>query len=155
MAEALATLAEVQAGLEWTLTDQEEDLATGALESLSDDARFYGTDRWIDDSAAPRQVLNIVIRACRRYLRNPDGFTTSRAGDETVTWTDRRQESGDAHFTDREIKMLGELGGGRSDLVSVELTTGPRKPALEGYVPVIAPDREKPFPFFGSDTEPW
>ena len=153
--EALATLAEVQAGLDWTLSETEEALAEGALEGLSDDARFYGTERWIDDSAAPRQVKNLVIRATRRFLRNPDAYTTSRAGDETVTWTDRRQESGEVHFTDREIKMLAELGGQRS-LVSVELTTGPRRAWTDGFVPVLGPgSREKPFPFFSHPTEPW
>jgi hypothetical protein len=154
--EDFATVEDVQAGLEWTLSASEETLCTGALTTLSGDARFYGRE-WFDRSDAPYQVHNLVVKACRRYLRNPDGYITSRAADETVTWTDRRQEAGEAHFTDREIEQLRSLGGNESQIHSAQLSAyGPRKNVQEGYVPVARDvGREKPFPFFSDDESPW
>jgi len=33
-------------------------------------------------------VRTLVLRCAARYMRNPDGYVTSRAGDETLTWSD-------------------------------------------------------------------
>jgi hypothetical protein len=154
--EDFATVAEIQAGLEWTLSEEETNLCEGALASLSSDARYYGRE-WFDKSEAPHQVHNIVVKATRRFLRNPDGYTTSRAADETVTWPDRKAEAGEANFTEREIKMLEKLGGNTTRLVSVQLSAyGPRRNVQEGYVPVARDvGHEKPFPFFSQDDSPW
>lgn len=149
----LASLAQVKDGLEWTLTTEEERVALAALDSLSEDARYYGSERWTDEANCPRQVHNTVLRATRRYLRNPDGYTVSRAGDETVQWSDRGSESGEATFTEREMKMLRDLGGGRPMLHSAPLMAhGPQRATATGYVPVE--NGEKPFPYYAGDG-PW
>lgn len=118
MVDDIATLEELEERIDWTLDDGEKRVATGALTDLSDDARFYGSDYW-DSIAAPRQVKSIVLRAAIRYLRNFEGFVQSRAGDETIIWTDDGSEAGTAHFNAREQKILAELAGRVTGLVSV------------------------------------
>lgn len=115
---AIASLPELQVRLEWDLDSGEQAIAQGALEDLSDDARFYGSQRW-DSETAPRQVKSLVLRAAVRYMRNPEGFVQSRAGDETVIWSDKGEDAGTAHFTEREQKILGAIAGRGQGLTSV------------------------------------
>ena len=160
MALELATLPELQARLDWQLDSGEQNVATSALEDLSDDARFYGSNRW-DSDTAPRQVKSLVLRAAVRHMRNPDGFVQSRAGDETIQWSDGGEDAGTAHFTQREEKMLAALAGRGSCLASVNVVAygptnrrGPRyiNPHTQdvsesiGYVP--AENGAAPLPFY-------
>lgn len=108
---ALATTDELAARLPFVMDTDEEREATGALEDLSDDARHYGRSTWDDPATVPAEVKNLVLRAAARHMKNPDGFTSSRAGDENVYWTDRGQDSGSATFTEAEIKKLKALSG--------------------------------------------
>jgi hypothetical protein len=148
-----AVLADVTATIEWTLTEDEERLAQGALESLSDDARFYGRP-WFNQGDAPRQVHNLVLKATRRYLRNPDGFTLSRAGDEATQWSDQGSAAGEAGFTPDEIKILRDLGGQRDSLRTAEsVAWGPIRTGPVGLVPVEGGG--KPFPLYNDDDGPW
>lgn len=150
--EPLATMDELVARLDWTLDEDEERLAESALEDLSDDARFHGSTTWIDATVAPRQVKSIVLRATVRYLRNPDGYITSRAGDETLGWTDRGEDAGSASFSAKETKMLRQISG-ISTLHSVPLTAwGPMKATSDGFVPVDNTANE-PFPLLLDDGE--
>lgn len=119
MADAIATLADLQARLDWELDLSEEGVAQGAIDDLSDDARFYGKSTW-DSTTAPRQVKSLVLRAAVRYVRNPDGYITSRAGDETVQWAEN-SDAGTAAFTEQERKMLAQIAGRGSGIVSVQL----------------------------------
>jgi hypothetical protein len=150
---ALASLSDLTDRLEWTLSDEEERVALGALEELSEMARYYGRPSW-DEVTAPRLVVNVVLAAAARFVRNPDGYHTSRAGDETLGWSDRGHDSGTAYFNDREVKMIRSLAGA-SGIVSVPVTAwNTVNPRLGGLVPTDSP-YEKKFPMFNSDDSPW
>lgn len=103
--ETLATLNDLKARIDWDLSEEEERIANGALEDLSEDARYYSGQDWRYDTAPP-YVRSLVLRAAARFLRNPEGFSQSRAGDETVMWGDRSRESDTAEFTPNEIDRL-------------------------------------------------
>jgi hypothetical protein len=132
---SLASVEEVQARLDWTLDDGERQVADGAITDLSDDARFYGSNSWTEANC-PRQVKNLVVRAAARFMRNPDGYVTSRAGDETVAWTDRKEDAGVATFTRQEQDQLAELAGNtRTGLTSVPMAAfGPTRKHTPRYV---------------------
>jgi hypothetical protein len=90
-------------------------------------------------------------------MDNPQGYTQSRAGDETLGWNDSQGENaGTVYFTDDERKLLTEIGGRKPGLVSAQVSAwnSVRRPVSAGLVPVDKPG-EKPFPMFGSDGEPW
>lgn len=142
--EPLATLAELAEGLEWTLSDEEERLATATLEDLSDDARHHGSEKWFDSQVAPQPVKRLVLRVARRYMRNPDGYVTSRAGDETLTWADQGERMGSAFFNEDEVKMLRSWAG-KGSLYSVPIYNGSSRTTASEYVPDS--DGHKPFPF--------
>lgn len=134
--EPFATLAELQDRLDWDLSEAEERDALGALEDASDLARAYGKG-WVDSSSAPRLVRTLVLTSCKRYMKNPDGYTTSRAGDETLSWNEIGDKAGSVYFTDEEIKMLKGLAGRAAGLVSAPISAyGTKAPMKPGYVPV-------------------
>lgn len=108
MAELLASLEALLARLDWDLDDTEKRVATAALEDLSNDARRYGSSTWTAVTA-PAGVDTMVLRAAVRYMRNPDGYIQSRAGDEIVGWAPRK-EAGAAEFSAAEKDELRELG---------------------------------------------
>lgn len=151
--EPLATLQELTGRLDWTLDADELRIAAGALEDASDLARGYGRD-W-NAETAPRLVRTLVLKACRRYMNNPNGYTQSRAGDETLGWNDAAgQDAGTVYFTADEQKLLKGLAGKASGLTSVPVTAwGPHRPRPIGWVPVA--DGGKPFPLFPDDGGPW
>lgn len=142
---SLAAVEDVQARLDWTLGDGERQVADGAITDLSDDARYYGSNSWTS-TAVPRQVKNIVVRAAARFMRNPDGYTVSRAGDETVGWTDRKDEAGVAIFTQQEQSQLAELGGNtRAGITSVPIVAfGPTRQHKPRYLNPFTRDVHSP-----------
>lgn len=154
-----ATLTDLTNRLDWELDDDEVRIATAALEDASDLAAHHGRD-WPDD-AVPRLVRTLVLRACKRYMDNPNGYTQSRAGDETLAWSDDQGENaGTVYFTDDEIKLLAGLAGKKAGLASAQVSAwgtvircrepGRMDPA--GLVPVDYDGRA--FPLF-SDGGPW
>jgi len=149
--DPFATLIELQGRLEWTLDADEERAALGVLEDLSAWARHYGRN-W-DALTAPILVKTLVLGAAARFMRNPDNYTTSRAGDETVGWTDRGAEVAAQPFTPSEIVALKALVRPVA-FGSVSMTAwGPQKlDATVGLVPVVGGG--DPFPLF-SDATPW
>lgn len=149
---ALATIAELTQRLDWTLDEDETRAANGALEELSEQALYYGKPTWTD-LTVPRLVKNVVLAAAARYLRNPDGYTQSRAGDETLVWSDRGHDAGTAYFTEREIKMIRATAGA-TGFGSAPITAwGTRSFPTIGYVPVQGGG--DPFPMFADHLEPW
>lgn len=120
MAELLAKYDDLLARLDWTLSPEEERIARSALEDLSDDARNYGSERWASEQVAPRSVRTMVLRAAVRYMRNPDGYIQSRAGDEIVGWAPRKDGLGAAEFSDKEKDELRDLASKRSYFQSVQ-----------------------------------
>ncbi|MGW8953495.1 hypothetical protein [Streptomyces sp. NPDC055709] len=152
-----ATLDELKARLDWTLDADEERIATASLEDASDLARAYAGRDWEPVLTAPRLVRTLVLKACKRYMNNPSGYTQSRAGDETLGWNDDAGENaGTVYFTRDEQVMLAELGGRKGGLISVEVTAwnSVRRPVHAGLRPVDSPGG-KAFPLFGEDGEPW
>ncbi|AVE00393.1 head-to-tail adaptor [Streptomyces phage OzzyJ] len=148
---AYATLDELKGRLDWTLDPDEERIAAGALEDASDLAAHYGRS-WADD-AAPRLVRTLVLKASARYMRNPGGYTQSRAGDETLGWSDAAGENaGTVYFTDEEQKLLASLGGKSPGIYTVEVTAwNSRIRPSTGYVPVDNGGSD--YPFFAEGYE--
>jgi hypothetical protein len=155
MAETIATVDELQARLDWTLDDGERGVAQGALDDLSEDARYYGATTW-DSVTAPRQIKSLVLRAAARYMRNPDGYVQSRAGDETLMWTDKGDQLGNAQFNVQEQKMLATIAGRTtSGLYSVPITAwGTRPQPQEISVPAdgsMFAGTPQSIPFYGEN----
>jgi hypothetical protein len=154
MDEPLVTMEELAAKLPFVMDDDEEREAEGALEALSDDARFYGKSSWATIATTPPSVCRLVLKAANRHMKNFEGLSQSRAGDETVAWDNQKSaEAGSAHFTDREIRVLKTLAG-VTPVFSVPLTTGPRRSRFDErcYVPT---EGSSPFPYFRDPVEPW
>lgn len=166
MATIFATLDELKARLDWTLDADEERIATSALEDASDLAVYHVGRDFADAASAPRLVRTLVLKACKRYMANPQGYTQSRAGDETLGWNDTQGENaGTVYFTNDEQKLLMEIGGRKGGIVSVGVSAwnsnirlyrsrrgrhGNDLPA--GFVPSEA---GKDFPFYASEDDVW
>lgn len=154
MTEALVSIEELQARLSFTMDPDDEREATGALEDLSDAARYYGLDTWTIPARAPRTVKNLITRAAVRHMKNYEGYTSSRAGDEAVAWTDRGEDAGSATFTETEKKLLRGHGGNRnSGLHSVQqVAYGSGPPTVVGLV--LDEGSNEPIQMFASE-DPW
>ena len=165
--DAFASLDELKHRLDWTLSVDEERIGEAALEDLSNEARMHGRD-WPDPVKAPRMLKTLVLKAAQRYMRNPEGYVQSRAGDETVSWSDNHAPQGSAEFSSTEIMLIERLAGktggtiGSAPVVAGDglnkYRTGYRDlyddcPSNEGYVPVVGGG--KGFPLFRSDESPW
>jgi hypothetical protein len=87
-------------------------------------------------------------------MRNPDGYTQSRAGDESLAWNDAAGENaGTVYFTEGEIKLLRSLAGKTPTLASAPISAwGPQRKAPIGLVPTRG---GKSFPMFGCEDTPW
>ncbi|MFF7254795.1 hypothetical protein [Streptomyces microflavus] len=151
---AYATLDELKGRLDWELDEDELRIAAGALDDASDLAATYGRD-W-PEGAAPRLVKTLVLKSAARYMRNPNGYTQSRAGDETLAWSDIGRDGGTVYFSREEIRLLEELAGRKRGLTSVAVFawgTKPRAHGAAGQVPVdYGGDR---FPLFSDEASPW
>jgi len=155
--EPLADLAAVESRLDWTLDSAEIAMAIAALEEASDLAREYAGATWSSPAAAPRLVRGLVATAVARLLRNPDGYVSSRAGDEAVQWAELEESAGLVPFTPAEIRLLRGIAGTATfgTIGIVAWGNGPRAPreGRTGYVP--AEGGGDPIPMFASETEPW
>lgn len=152
--EPLATIEELIARLPFVMDEDETREAEGALEDLSDDARYYGKASWLSTAVTPPQVCRMVVKAAVRHMKNPDGYTQSRAGDETLGWDGKGAEAGSAYFIDREIKQLQTMAGA-TGFYSVPLNAWNTRQCtvIEGLVPCEG--TSTPFPMFSSDLSPW
>lgn len=114
---AMATTSEVQAWLADEMDEADLRECTGALETLSDEARALGLSSW-DETTVPGAIKRLVIKACVRYMKNYEGYVQSRAGDETLGWTDLGDKAGSPYFTDAEKASIRK-DAGASTLQSV------------------------------------
>lgn len=149
-----ATLEDLKNRLDWTLDADEERIATAALEDASDLARHYAGRDWPDATSAPRLVRTLVLKACKRHMDNPSGYTQSRAGDETLAWSDAAGDNaGTVHFTREEIDLLQSLGGRNTGLYSANVIAwGTNIPGPDDVIYVPAGSgAEKSFPFMTED----
>lgn len=155
--DAIATVGELAERLPFDMDIEEEREALGTLEDLSEDARRIGRYSW-DYATAPRQIKNLILRAAVRHMKNTDGFINSRAGDESVTWTDRGEQSGTAHFTTSEVAAIRVIAGHGGGLHSAPMsawdsTYRTRHVYVPGTVPTGQGTR---MPYFVDDTaSPW
>lgn len=139
--EALAAVSELAARLPFDMDDGEQREAQGALDDLSDEARFYGDERWDKPESAPYPVKQLVLKAAARHMKNPEGYAMSAAGDERVSWQDRKDPgtAGSATFTDEERKRLRELAGRfETKFWSVNMFHGSR--GIKARRPSLVPD---------------
>ncbi|ATI18951.1 head-tail adaptor Ad1 [Streptomyces phage Tefunt] len=154
-----ATLEELKGRLDWTLDTDEERIATSALEDASDLASYYARRDWPDAASAPRLVRTLVLKACKRYMDNPSGYTQSRAGDETLGWNDASGENaGTVYFTDDEQKLLSEIGGKKPGLHSAGVSawgSNIRRYRNRAYPVPVDVAGQKVFPFYADEEEPW
>ena len=138
MTGLLATTEDLLARLDWELDATELRIATAALEDLSDMARHYGVSSWTSVTA-PRAVRTLVLRAAQRFMRNPDGYIQSRAGDEIVGWAPNKSNVGAPAFTDAELEELKDLGkriGGLMTVRTYVYSNTQVDPTACGHVPV-------------------
>ncbi|MFG2147351.1 hypothetical protein ACGFRG_24670 [Streptomyces sp. NPDC048696] len=150
---AYATLDDLKARLDWDLDADELRIATGALEDASTLAAAYGRN-W-PEAVAPRLVRTLVLKAASRYMTNPNGYTQSRAGDETLAWSDVGHDAGTVYFTTEEKRLLEGLAGTRPGLASVIVSSWESNTRRfdGGRVPVdYGGDR---FPLYGDGVSPW
>jgi hypothetical protein len=151
--EPLAELEAVEARLDWPLDSREIAMANAALEEASDLAREYGRESWSTPATTPRLVRGLVVTAVARYLRNPDGYLRSRAGDEVVEWADTEDASGGGvYFTRAEIRLLRGVAGTVAFSTAPVIAWDTKPPPTIGYVPTAG---GAPFPMFADDREPW
>lgn len=152
---ALVELSELTPRLPFTLTSDEEREATGALEDLSFDATGIGNAAWTA-AKVPQAVKNLILRAAARHMKNYEGYTASRAGDEAVQWAEQ-DTPGQATFTADEKQMLRQMGGRTPFIGGVTIVAHNTRLRREGLVPVdYAPNnRRSDFPLFADDEEPW
>lgn len=119
---SLVTTAQLAERLPFDMSDEELREAEGALTDLSDQARIYGSPSWETPETTPITVLNLITRAAARHMKNYDGLLQSRAGDETLVWSDHGEDAGSASFTAGEKQLLRAAAGtGFDGLTSVPL----------------------------------
>lgn len=148
MADLLAAYDDLLARLDWELDENEERIARSALEDLSDDARHYGSSSWVSEAVAPRAVRTMVLRAAVRYMRNPDGYVQSRAGDEVVGWAPRKTDVGAASLSEAEKNELRDLAKRNAGLqtMATYVYEGPNAAAKrDSHVPVFYGGKWFPF----------
>lgn len=135
--------------LDWDLSPAELADATDALEMASDLVRGHGLSTWTEVNCPPL-AAGVALAAAKRYMRTYEGLTQSRAGDETLAYTDLGERMLSVYLTDTEKATLSALVG-RSAIVSVEVTAWRSKDIdTVGYVPVEGGEQQ--FPFFASDS---
>lgn len=153
--DPFATLAELVARCDWTFDDDETRAAPGYLDEASDLARMYGRENWTAANS-PRMLKGLVISAVRRFMRNPDGYVQSRAGDEALQWSDLHENAATIYFTTSEIKLIRGLAGTNSLRTAQVTAWGNRRQGPRvGNVSVAGYEGEKAFPYFADPESPW
>jgi len=152
----LVDIADLTARLPFVLDADETREAEGALADLSFDAQAIGSANWTTIENTPQSVKNLILRAAARHMKNYEGYTQSRAGDETVQWAEQ-DTPGTATFTRDEKQMLKQMGGKMPFIGGVNVVAYGTKPVSKtGYVPVAyAPNTTgSEFPYW-YDGSPW
>lgn len=144
---ALVDASAVTNRLDFTLDAAESAAVESAIEDLSNDARYYGDPNW-EPATVPDIVKTTIAKAAGRWARNMNGYLTSRAGDETVSWADAETAAGSPEFTNREIKLLKAVGTGRKSAgafgtISV-VARAPRRDA-DTYIRLAGDNKPMPF----------
>lgn len=103
------------------------------LHDLILDARAIGQP-W-DNPDVPAIVGKIVRASMARFLRRPEGYISSRAGEEDMQWADAHGHGGSPAFTAREVEQIREAAFPHAAIGSIRTTRfGPtRSVADEGH----------------------
>lgn len=145
--DPFATVDEVQARLDFEMTEVEQRVCASALEDMSEEARFLGRP-WPDPETAPRIVRTLVLKSIVRYMKNLDGLVQSRAGDETIILPDLGEDAGAPYFTEFERATLRAVAGkGSGGVISAEATAYRTRPGAGNYWVQTVNGGTKPFPF--------
>ena len=104
---AFADVGDVEDRIDFELSDKEIRMVDARLEDASEMAKHLSGLPWTDRNC-PRVVRTIVLNAVTRYIQNPDAMIQSRAGDETLIWSDLG-EQGSFYFTEQEREALVAL----------------------------------------------
>lgn len=151
--EPLVTLAELRTRLDWTLEVEEEGMALAALDDASNIVRAYGLN-WTRANA-PALAKTVVAKATARYLRNPEGYSISRAGEEHVEWGRVEGSEPGVFLTQAEQKMIANLARPSGIYTApVFAWNGNKelKAEQQGYVPT---QHGSKFPYYSLDDSPW
>lgn len=148
---SLVDIDRAEKALDWDLTDAECIDLEDQAEYLSDLARQEGGQTW--PTVCPSIVESTIRAALVRYMRNADGYTQSRAGDETLGWDGIGDKAGAPYFTASELKTIRTAGGRRAFGSVLMNAWGSSNRLRDGNVP--DPDGGKPFPLFPNGDGPW
>ncbi|MGH8878194.1 MAG: hypothetical protein ACRD0P_12760 [Stackebrandtia sp.] len=112
----LASVEDLEVLMAEPLVSAQRDRAAKLLELVSAEARAV-VGRDLTPAQAPAAVASVVLKACERWLRNPQGLTTERLGDYGRGFDAAGGEAG-AYLTDGERAALRESAA-PTGLVSV------------------------------------
>jgi hypothetical protein len=146
--EPFATVEDLVKRLDWELSPEELSMAEGALEDASTLVRANGR-LWEDITTAPHIAKTITLSAAKRYMNNPDGYTQSRAGDETLAWDEQGENAGSVYLTKAELALLRRIVRPNGLTSVMVVAHGPTRPARD--VPIYVPTDATPFPFYAAD----
>lgn len=165
--EPLAELSDLLGMLDWELDEDEERVAEGVLALTSDLVRAHGKVSWgvgagPTPTPVPVTARAITLAASKRHMVNLWGLTTSKAGNETLSWSEAGQAAGAPSLTEDEKRLLralrGNSGGPGVQTHAWGQHVRPRRPVSQlgindaaGYAPVAG---GSPFPYYAGD-EPW
>lgn len=147
---AFVSLTDLEDSIDFELDEQGKRQAKRRLEMASNLARYTAGIEWPDDKC-PAIVRDIVLNMVERYMRNPDAYNTSRAGDETVGWADG-DERGNWYLTEEEKAILTSLGKPSFGIGSISVSVWGTRPTPNTIFvhtdPVVTGDL---FPLFAAD----
>lgn len=146
--EPFATVDELAKRLDFDLSETERAMAEGALEDASNLVRAHGKT-WADAASAPYIAKTIALAAAKRYMGNPDGYTQSRAGDETLGWDGIGEQAGSVYLTAAEIKLLTRIVRPNGIYSVTIVAHGPTRPEAGGALRV--PTDATSFPLYATD----
>lgn len=113
-------LSDFEDNIDFVLDEQGQRQAQRRLEMASNMAMQYAKRTWTVANVPPI-VQDIVLNVVERFMRNPDAYTQSRAGDETVAFADRG-EAGSWYFTSEEKDILAGFGPYKKPLGTIRMT---------------------------------
>lgn len=153
----LVGINDLTARLPFVMDEDETREANGALTDLSFDAQSIGSAGWTTPENTPQAVKNLIVRAAARHMKNYEGYTVSRAGDETVQWQEH-DVAGQATFTKDEKQMLKQMGGRLPFIGGVGVYAYGQKPVAQvGWTPVdyALDERRSDFPMWADAEGLW
>lgn len=120
MNDRLVSVDEVVARLPWEFVDDRiRRIVSGAIEDASTLARFYGLESWTADKCPPI-VKTQVRNACVRYMLLAEGVISSRAGDDSESYTDLRDRTGTVFFREDEQAQIQTAAGRGGNFMSID-----------------------------------